>query len=82
MAKKVVFIVFYETIHVHTMEILLHAVSWFFMKGNSGKLKVNFLFVDFLRNLLRQKEHRFRTFYFLIYILLIPYFVVMHGIYF
>lgn len=82
MAKKVVLTVFYETIHVHTMEILLHAVSWFFMKGNSGKLKVNFLFVDFLRNLLRQKEHRFRTFYLLFYILLIPYFVVIHGIYF
>lgn len=82
MAKKVVLTVFYETIHVHTMEILLHAVSWFFMKGNSGKLKVNFLFVDFLRNLLRQKEHRFRTFYFLFDILLIPYFVVIHGIYF
>lgn len=82
MAKKVVLTVFYETIHVHTMEILLHDVSWFFMKGNSGKLKVNFLFVDFLRNLLRQKEHRFRTFYFLFDILLIPDFVVMNGIYF
>lgn len=82
MAKKVVLTVFYETIHVHTMEILLHAVSWFFMKGNSGKLKVNFLFVDFLRNLLRQKEHRFRTFYFLFDILLIPDFIVKHGIYF
>lgn len=82
MAKKVVLTVFYETIHVHTMEILLHAVSWFFMKGNFGKLKVNFLFVDFLRNLLRQKEHRFRTFYLLFDILLIPYFVVKHGIYF
>lgn len=82
MAKKVVLTVFYETIHVHTMEILLHAVSWFFMKGNSGKLKVNFLFVDFLRNLLRQKEHRFRTFYLLFDILLIPDFIVKHGIYF